>query len=82
MSWIYGLLAKYLGPKFIKNAASSIVVFITSQLAKYLPGISPEALEQFSRGSLEIIGAALGLLIALIMDANNSKPETPKIVKE
>jgi hypothetical protein len=82
MSWIYGLLAKYLGPKFIKNASSSIVVFITSQLAKYLPGISPEALQKFGEGSLEIIGAALGLVIALVIDAKNSKPETPKIVKE
>ena len=82
MSWLTSLVVKFISPKFVRNASSTIVVFITSQLAKYIPGISPEALQKFSESTLEIVGAALGLLIALIIDAKNSKPETPKIVKE
>jgi hypothetical protein len=81
MGWIQSLLAKYLGKSFITRASTSIVVFLTSQIAKYLPGVSPDAVAKFGEGLVEIIGALLGLLLALLLDAKMSKPETPKVVK-
>ena len=82
MNFIYKLLAKYMGPSFISRASTSIVVFITGYLSKYLPSVSPEAIAKFGEGAIEIVGAALGLIVALIVDAKMSKPEAPTVVKE
>lgn len=81
MNFIYKLLAKYMGPSFISRASTSIVVFMTGYLAKYLPEVSPEAITKFGEGAVEIIGAALGLIVALVVDAKMSKPDEPKIIK-
>jgi hypothetical protein len=75
MAWIQGLLAKYLGKSFITRASTSIVVFLSGLVAKHIPGVSPEALQKFSEGSIEILGAALGLALALVLDAKLSKSE-------
>ena len=81
MSWITSLLAKYMGPSFIKRAASTLTVFVVGLLGKYLPGLDPAVLEKFSESFIEIVGLGLGLILGLLLDAKFSKPETPKIVK-
>jgi hypothetical protein len=82
MSWITSLLAKYLGPSFVKRAASTVTVFVVGLIGKYLPGVNPEAVQKFSEGFLEIVGLAIGLILGLLIDAKFSKPDMPKIVKK
>jgi hypothetical protein len=81
MSWITSLLAKYLGPSFVKRAASTVTVFVVGLIGKYLPNVSPDAIQKFSEGFIEIVGLAIGLILGLVLDAKFSKPETPKLVK-
>jgi len=82
MNFIYSLLAKYLGPKFVGRAATTLVAWVSAIIGKYLPMLDPELLARWSGDTIEIVSGGFGLIVALVIDAKLSKPEAPKVVKE
>lgn len=83
MNFIYSLLAKFIGPKFVIKHVTTLIGMLSGLIlgfvAKNNIAIDPATLEQFLSSSKEIIIAIALYLLSLAIDA---KPETPKIVKE
>jgi cadmium resistance protein CadD (predicted permease) len=81
--FVTNLLAKWLGPTFLSRAATSVVVFLSGLIGKYIPNVAPEVLEKFSQSTVEIISLGLGVLLSLALDAKNAKkPEQPVVVSD
>lgn len=81
MNWISNLLMKYLGPKFLGRAASTVVVALSALIGKYLPGLDPALLARWSQDTIEIVSLVFGLLLGLLLDKGLSKPDQPEMVK-
>lgn len=83
MNFIYSLIAKFVGPKFIIKHVTTLIGMLSGLIlgfvAKNNISIDPVILEQFFSSSKEIIVAIALYLLSLVIDA---KPETPKVIKE
>jgi hypothetical protein len=76
------LIAKYLGQTFLKRAASTVVVYLSDIIGRYLPEINPDLLTRWSADTIEIVSITFGFLLGLLIDVKMSKkPDQPKIVK-